>query len=181
METAIEGRAEPVIDTSHLRPGPLARGFGFATAAVGIGLGGVLICWGISLLWPRSPERVSGPATALRDSALESATELRSLVGGGTERNRETASGEVIKREVTVFQSVRHGAGEVVTGWTYKDGSGGTAPAQQYCYYVVPTGEHASNKIDIATNGNRLPDIDTTLVPDLEAAVNQCQWWQGGT
>ena len=179
METS-EGRVEPLIDTSHLRPGPLARGLGFATAAIGVGLGGMLVCWGVSLFWPRPPTVGAAP-TAVRDSALESVTALRSPDAGAATRNRETPSGEIIKREVTVFQSVKHGSGEVVTGWTYKDGSGASAPAQQYCYYVVPTGEHASNKIDIAANGNRLPEIDTSLVPNLDAALNQCQWWREGT
>jgi len=172
----METNAEPLIDTSHLRPGPVARGLGIAAAAIGVGLGGILLCWGASLFWRRPLETAAKPAASVIDRAFESGTGA-----GGAGRTAETANGEIIKREVTVFQSVRHGAGEVVTGWTYKDGSGASAPAQQYCYYVVPTSEHASNKIDIATNGNRLPDIDTTLVPDLDAALGQCQWWRGGT
>jgi hypothetical protein len=95
-------------------------------------------------------------------------------VGGNT----KTATGEVIEREVTVFSNVRHGPGVVVTGWRYRDGSGGT-PVQQYCYYTTPNSGPSSKRVDIASDGVRSPDMDPRLVPDLEGALSKCQWWQG--
>jgi hypothetical protein len=90
----------------------------------------------------------------------------------------KTATGEVIRREVTVFSNVKHGPGKVVTGWNYKDGSDGV-PLGQYCYYSVPDVDHSQRKIDIASNGVRLPHASSALVPDLEEALAKCQWWQG--
>ena len=73
---------------------------------------------------------------------------------------------------------LRHGQGAVVTGWNYKDGSGGR-PVQQYCYYTAYNLDHSSERVDIASNGVQSPDIGAGLVPDLEEAIGKCQWWQG--
>jgi hypothetical protein len=96
----------------------------------------------------------------------------------GVSTDAKTTTGDIITREVTVFSNVRHGAGTVVTGWTYRDGSGGT-PVHQYCYYAAPTLNHSTKRVDIASNGVPLVDIDAGLVPDLEQATGKCQWWQG--
>jgi hypothetical protein len=89
----------------------------------------------------------------------------------------KTTAGDVIRREVTVFSNVKHGAGTVVTGWNYRDGSGGV-PVQQFCYYAAPNVDRSSKRVDIAANRVRLPDLDARLVPDLEEALTKCQWWQ---
>lgn len=52
----------------------------------------------------------------------------------------KTASGDVIRREVTVFWNVKHGPGNVTIGWNYKNGSGGV-PVGQYCYYALLNGD----------------------------------------
>jgi hypothetical protein len=83
----------------------------------------------------------------------------------------------VISREVTVFSSVNHGAGLVVTGWSYRDGSS-REPVRQYCYYTAPKPNGSSTKVDIASDGIRTPNIGAALVPDLEGALARCQWWQ---
>ena len=84
---------------------------------------------------------------------------------------------DVIRREVTVFSNVEHGPGTVVTGWNYRDGSGGV-PIQQFCYYTAPNVDHSTKRVDIASNGVRSFDVDAELVPDLEEALGKCQWWQ---
>jgi hypothetical protein len=84
---------------------------------------------------------------------------------------------EVIKREVTVFSTVKHEAGSVWTGWTYKDGASDGAPMRQYCYYTAVNFDGSSTKIDIAYDGKRLLDI--RLVPRVEEALSKCQWWSG--
>jgi hypothetical protein len=86
--------------------------------------------------------------------------------------------GDVISREVTVFSNVKHGPGSVVTGWNYRDG-GTSQPVTQYCYYTVPNPDRSSTKVDIALNGVATPLIGVALVPELEAALGKCQWWQG--
>ena len=102
--------------------------------------------------------------------------EQPSSVDGGTRTEPKTATGDVIKREVTVFSNVRHGLGTVVTGWNYRDGSGGT-PVRQYCYYTAHNLDHSSQKVDIASDGVRLADVGVELVPDLEEALGKCQWF----
>jgi hypothetical protein len=97
-------------------------------------------------------------------------------VTNGVAANTKTAEGDVIRREVTVFSNVRHGSGSVVTGWSYRDGSGGL-PVQQYCYYTTPNVDHSSKRVDIASNRIRSPNIDSGVVPDLEGALAKCQWW----
>ena len=73
---------------------------------------------------------------------------------------------------------LRHGQGAVVTGWNYRDGSGGT-PIQQFCYYTAPNVDRSSKRVDIASNGVRSVNASAELVPDLEEAPGKCQWWQG--
>ena len=99
-------------------------------------------------------------------------------VANGADADAKTNGGDVIKREVTVFSTVKHGPGTVVTGWNYRDGRGGT-PVQQYCYYAASNLDHSSKRVDIASNGVRLLNTDAGLVPDLEEALGKCQWWQG--
>jgi hypothetical protein len=92
--------------------------------------------------------------------------------------DRTTASGEVIRREVTAFSNVKHGSGTVVTGWNYRDGGGGV-PVRQYCYYDASNVDHSTTRVDIAFNGVRATHASAILVPDLEGALAKCQWWQG--
>ena len=94
-----------------------------------------------------------------------------------TGSDAQTAAGDVIKRAVTVFSQVQHGAGAVVTGWDYKDGSGGT-PVRQFCYFTFSNLDRTSRRVDIAFDGVRRPQIGVDLVPDLEGALSKCQWWQ---
>jgi hypothetical protein len=99
-------------------------------------------------------------------------------VGVGDRLNSQTAAVEVIKREVTYFSYVQHGQGTVVTGWSYKDGRGGT-PVSQFCYYTSRNPDQSSKRVDLAANGARLPQISLEIVPDLEGALSKCQWWPG--
>ena len=45
-----------------------------------------------------------------------------------------------IKTTVTVFKSLPHGDGEVVSGWTFASGNA-KSPSGQYCYYMQKTGD----------------------------------------
>jgi len=92
--------------------------------------------------------------------------------------NSDRKEANAIKREVTVFWSVTHGLGEVVTGWKYADGRGGN-PVHQYCYYSARNADHSITRIDIASNRIPSPNINGGLVPDLEGALAKCQWGQG--
>ena len=101
---------------------------------------------------------------------------IRGDTGQGTDRN-----GNVITKEVTVFNNIAHENGRVVTGWTYPDGaSAGQSPTRQYCYWSSGNlgGTSAEATIHIAVNGTRLSNIASGLLR-LETALPKCVWWSG--
>jgi hypothetical protein len=195
---------EQRLDATHLRAGVFERAAAIGMSAVAIGLAILLAAWGISLLWRYSPPEIrianpeirivpNGPFTVTQDKPLiiappeplkiepgqltvkvEPQLPATTGVGGDT----KTPTGEVIKRDVTVFSTVKHGPGVVVTGWRYRDGSGGT-PVHQYCYYSTENIGSSSKRVDIASDRVRSSDMDLRPIPDLEGALSKCQWWQG--
>jgi hypothetical protein len=192
------------LDPTYLRPGMFERATAVGIGAVGIGAGILLATWGISLLWRYTPPEIAvrianpevyvtqdKPFTVTQDKpfALAQPDPLKIETGqltikteaapitSGVGADKRTPTGEVIRREVTVFSNVKHGPGTVVTGWTYPDG-GGSVPVRQYCYYSASNVDHSSTRVDIAFNGDRVPPASALLVPDLEGALAKCQWWQ---
>jgi hypothetical protein len=154
--------------------------------------------WGVSLLWRPTPPpeitiRIANPALTVKQDKpliveqsepfklehgeLTVKVEPTATVDSGVGGNAKTPTGDVIRREVTVFSNVKHGPGTVVTGWTCPDG-GGSVPVRQYCYYSASNVDHSSTRVDIAFNGDRVPRASALLVPDLEGALAKCQWWQ---
>jgi hypothetical protein len=192
---------EQRLDATYLRAGLVERATAVGIGAVLIGAGILLAAWGISFLWRYTPPeisvRVANPELHVRQDAPLIVTQDKPFVVVPTElvknnpasdeplrsidkkvgTDSKTAAGDVIRREVTVFSNVEHGPGLVVTGWNYRDGSGGI-PVQQFCYYTAPNVDHSSKKVDIAYNGVRSFDVDAELVPDLDGALGKCQWWQ---
>jgi hypothetical protein len=186
---------EQRFDATYLRPGPFERAATIGISAVAIGIGILLAAWGISFLWRYTPPtiRIANPEIRVTQEKpfilaqpepfkidpgqltvkIEQQPPATSGVGGNT----KTVTGEIIEREVTVFSNVKHGTGTVVTGWSYRDGSGGV-PTRQYCYYTTPNVDHSSKRVDIASNRVRSSNIDAGVVPDLEEALAKCQWWQ---
>jgi hypothetical protein len=196
---------EQRLDATYLRPGPVDRAAAAALVAAGLGVGVFLAAWGISFLWRYAPPeiavRVSNrevrvvqdrPLTIKQDKPFtlaqpeplrieEGRVTVKAEPPGPTDErpvsNPQTAGGDVIRREVTVFSQVQHGAGTVVTGWNYKDGSGGR-PVAQFCYYSAPNLDQSSKRIELAIDGVRHPQSGMGLVPDPEAALSKCQWWR---
>ena len=195
---------EQRFDPSYLRPGIFERAAAMGIAAVAIGIGILLAAWGISLLWRYTPPEIAirianpevsvvqkGPLLVEQDGpfAIQQPAALKidpaeviikteqSPAGStkGPNGETKTATGDVIKREVTVFWRVNYGAGQVVTGWTYSDGRGGK-PVVEYCYYDTAQIDGSFKRINIAHN--RIPSSVTGLVPDLQSALAKCQWWQ---
>jgi hypothetical protein len=194
---------EQQLDTTYLRPGIFERGAALGLAALGIGMGVLLGAWGISLLWHYTPPemsmRISNPELHVTQDKPFKVEQDKPFVIAPPEPLKiekpiingdqppasvidengigaKTATGDVIRREVTVFWNVQHGSGNVTTGWNYKDGSGRT-PIRQYCYYAVPNGDGSETRVDIASDSIPLPQITASLVPDLEGALAKCQWW----
>jgi hypothetical protein len=94
----------------------------------------------------------------------------------------KTSTGNPIQREVTVFSTVDHPPGSVVTGWVLKDGAAGNMPIRQYCYYTTepPTIENPKDTtIYLGQDGTAFATTDQSLVPNYAQAVNECQWFPG--
>jgi hypothetical protein len=185
---------------THLRPGIIERAAATAIYAGGIGAVVLLAAWGISLLWRYTPPEMvvrianpdlhviqNGPLMVAQDKpfALDDPKPLKiesnqvvPVIPDGADTDAKTAKGQMIRREVTVFLAVKHGPGNVVTGWTYKDGGGGV-PLNKYCYYSASNIDGSTTKVDIAANDVRVPQINASLVPDLEEALGKCQWSRG--
>ena len=90
---------------------------------------------------------------------------------------QKTDEGDAIKREVTVFNSVEFGKGEVVTGWKYANGTG-KLPSFQYCYFTEPKADGTEQKINLSVNRT----IDTNarrLLPNADSALSKCVWFGG--
>jgi hypothetical protein len=189
---------EQCLDASYLRAGPIERATAIGIMSVGIGAATLLGAWGVSLLWHYTPPEIavhianpevriaqSGPLTMTQDGPFTIAPPEPLKIDVGDlashlellSRDAKTAGRDVISREVTVFSNVNHGPGLVVTGWSYKDGSG-HEPVRQYCYYTAPKPNGSSTKVDIGSNGARASNIGRGLVPDPEGALAKCQWWR---
>jgi hypothetical protein len=192
-------KMEQQLDGSYLRAGLIDRATAVGIASVGIGTGVLLAAWGVSFLWRYTPPEIavhianpevriaqSGPLTVTQDKPFTIAPPEPLKIDGADlasrveqiRRDAKTAGGDVISREVTVFSNVNHGPGLVVTGWSYKDGSG-REPVRQYCYYLTPKPDGSSTRVDIGSNGASASNIAAGLVPDLEGALTKCQWWHG--
>jgi len=195
---------EQRLDSRYLRADAFERAGAIALAAAGLGLGIFLTAWGISSFWHYTPPEIvvrvanpevhvvqDRPLTISQDKPVVLAQPDPLKVEHGvkaerapnlpidprSESDRRTASGDVIRREVTVFSQVQHDGGIVVTGWNYRDGSGGT-PVSQFCYYTSRNQDQSSRRVDLAVDGVRRQQIGSELVPDIEGAVSKCQWWQ---
>ena len=196
---------EQRLNATYLRSGLFERAVAVGICAAGIGTAILLAAWGISFLWRYTPPeikvRVANPEIHIaQDSPLRVAQDKPFVVAQPAPlkidppnvtvqvqpprpidnevfKEGRPATGDLIKREVTVFTYVRHGSGTVVTGWNFRDGSGGV-PVHQFCYFTVPNPDHSSIRVDIASNRVASP-IDAGLVPDLNMALAKCQWWNG--
>jgi hypothetical protein len=178
---------EQRLDATYLRSGPFERAAALGFCAVAIGAGILLAAWGVSLLWRYTPPEITvkqdKPFTIEQPGPLKiDPPELtikpeQSPAGStkGIDGETKTTTGDVIKRRVTVFWSVSHGSGRVVTGWSYPDGRGGV-PVVEYCYYYAAQIDGSFKRIDVARN--RIPSSVTGLVPDLQGALARCQWSQ---
>jgi hypothetical protein len=198
---------EQRLDATCLQHGLIERAAATAFVSVKIGVGVLLAAWGMSFLWRYTPPEIAvrvanpelrvtqnGPFTITQDKPFVLAQpeplkiepdqltikveQLPASVISEVGTDAKTATGQVIRREVTVFSNVKHGPGAVVTGWNYQDGSGG-APVKQFCYYTALDVDHSTKRIDIAIDRVRQTNLSTGLVPELEGALAKCQWWNG--
>ena|SRR5215467_11251122 len=133
---------EQRLDATYLRSRPFERAAAVGFCAVAIGAGILLAAWGISLLWRYQPPeiavRIANPEVRVTQDGPLKVKQGEPFVIARPEPfkiergeltikieppsptvpsgDAKTAAGDAIRREVTVFSSVTHGLGEVVTG-----------------------------------------------------------------
>jgi hypothetical protein len=192
---------EQRLNAAFLRPSAVERAIGFGIAAFGAGAGALLAALSVSLLFGSYfgplTVKISNPEVRVVQAAPLSVGQDKPFVIAQPDASKIESAGlgrraeppflptstaneptTVLKREVTVFHTAAHESGRIVTGWNYADGTGGT-PIKQYCYYAAPQADQSSTRIDIANDKMQLKSINAALVPDLEAALAKCIWWQG--
>ena len=81
-----------------------------------------------------------------------------------------------IKTTVTVFKSLPHGDGEVVSGWKFASGNA-KSPSGQYCHYRQNAGVGNMNVQHIAYDA--VITSAAGVAPAEQAArFQKCRWWQ---
>lgn len=168
---------EQQLDATYLAHDHLERSSSFAIKAIFGGLGILLAAWGISYVWKIAPGpadlRIVNPEPRpIPSEALSTFTQLPSAARIAHDQSA------IIRREVTVFASVQHASGTVVTGWSYRNGSGG-APTRQFCYFTSQNTDRTSTRVDLAVDRVQLPSLNLAAVPNADEAVAKCQWLTG--
>ena len=194
---------EQHLDATYLKHDLVDRAAATALVAAGLGVGVLLAAWGISMLWRYTPPeiavRVANPEIHISQNTplvvkqeapfvmappdplkIEKSDLTVKVEQPPSPSTSDRLGTNVIKREVTFFSYIQHGQGSVVTGWNYKDGSGGT-PVSQFCYYTSQNPDQSSKRVDLAANAVRRPQISLDIVPDVNGALSKCQWWQPAT
>jgi hypothetical protein len=83
-----------------------------------------------------------------------------------------------IKTNVTVFKTLPHGDGQVVSGWVFPSGNA-KSPSSQYCYYARDTDDGNSNRQELGKDGVIL--FAAGVAPAEQAdRFQKCHWWQAG-
>src|SRR5262245_61428413 len=112
---------EQRLDATYLRPALFERAAAVGISVVALGMGILLGAWGISLVWRYTPPeiavRIANPEIKLApppplkgEFIVKPPPTLTEGVGG----DARTPTGDVIRREVTVFSNVKHGPGTIV-------------------------------------------------------------------
>ena len=177
---------EQQLDATFLRPSFLSRAVALSTVSLGLGAAILLGSLGLSLIWRPSPPtplelKIINPELKIRQDepflfkAVEGTKKFELPIPKNAEPDAKS-HGEVIRQEVIVFSSVTHASGSVVTGWKFPDGSGGV-PSGQFCYFIAPNPDRSSTRVDIALDAKPLPNEFVARVPEIERALDKCQWW----
>jgi hypothetical protein len=119
------------------------------------------------------------PDSFLRVSGTVSADMPRQLPEQIRQDERPATQAAGVVTNFTVFKKVKFGAGEVNTGWEYKEGDQ-RRPSSQYCQYGEFTGSSGTAQInvDIGLNGHiALPNPSPFPAVNLRAAYEAgCIW-----
>src|SRR5262249_20802045 len=158
---------EQVLDHTYLRPGPIVRAAGIAIVALGVGLGTLAVCWGLSFFWHREVLAQKLDALADRIETLSGAenyvsTKVNTLTGQVAALAGITQQIDALTSRIATLQSqsaiwngnTKTSSGDpikhevtVFAHVTHDVGEVGTgwafrdggssSPYWQYCYYRV--------------------------------------------
>ena len=86
-----------------------------------------------------------------------------------------------ISREVVVFTAQPHGAGAVMTGWTFKNGETG-APIAEFCYFVRSADDRMTSKREEVGRDSKIVSETPKGVTPLEQQerFGKCVWFTPG-
>jgi hypothetical protein len=119
------------------------------------------------------------PVSVVRVSGTVSADMPRQLPEQVRQDERPAVAKAGVVTNYTVFKIVKFGAGEVSTGWVYKDGDQ-QRPSFQYCQYMQLAGNGGSQtNVAIGINGHimALPTASPFPAVDLRTAYEAgCIW-----
>ena len=79
----------------------------------------------------------------------------------------------------TVFQTVKLGKGEVVTGWKFTSNEE-ASPHHEYCYYAESIEDGIAAQFHLATNGRLNLRGQAPRAVDRAGAAKNCVWFEGG-
>jgi hypothetical protein len=79
----------------------------------------------------------------------------------------------------TVFKTVTHGKGEVVTGWVFNSNED-LSPQREYCYYSETIRDGVSARVELATDGRLELKGRSPPSVDRPSAAANCVWFGGG-
>ena len=107
---------------------------------------------------------------------LEPRSILSGIPGTGGNGGGGDSNDPAIQTSVTMFKTVAHGSGSVVTGWRFANGASKT-PESQYCYYTHKDASGLQIKQDIGEDGTMVAGI--TGSADQRERFARCQWFSG--
>src|SRR5262249_31634183 len=80
----------------------------------------------------------------------------------------------------TIFNTVKLGKGDVVTGWKFSSNEE-VSPYHEYCYYLEPIQDGVTAQFHLATNGRLDLKGDSPTTFDRTSAAANCVWFEGGS
>jgi hypothetical protein len=189
---------EQRIDDRFLRPTAMTKACAVAVVSIGVGCGILLAAWSASFLFRpnvtipevriANPEVRIAPDSRVRISDDSSVNLSSSSKAGAAQATNplitlpEPSGGspgkdDAVLREATIFSTVKHVSGVVVTGWKYAS-SADQAPHTQYCYFSSRKDDGSRFIVDLAVGRSNPLNANAFLLPGFEEALAKCQWWQ---
>lgn len=170
-------------------------GWALVCAMIGVGTGAALLGWTYSRapaieadLVARAVAEALQTVTFKTEGTVKLDPESRIPAPAPIPRPTETQLGEgqkpasqaAVNTAFTVFKSVPHGSGQVVTGWNFSS-SEQKSPTHQYCYYSEQIDGGSKLTVDLGENGRSNPAAKPRGTMDPAAAYANCVWFKSGS